>query len=78
MPGIPGHGISGVKGWLALIVMKTRFGLGRPAVAHDSVHAIEVPSSHSQLWRKLVGKDIAGVKLIELCIERWMPSVSEG
>jgi hypothetical protein len=78
MPGIPGHGTNGVKAWLALIFMKTRLGAGRPAVAQDSLQAINVPSSHSQLWGKLAGKVNAGAKVIELCIEFWMPSVSAG
>jgi hypothetical protein len=76
--GIPGHGTRGVKVWLALIVRKTRFGPNRPAAAHDSVHAIAVMSSHSQLWGKLGGKVSAGVKLVEVCIELWMPAVSVG
>jgi hypothetical protein len=39
---------------------------------------MEVWLSHSQLWGKLAGKVRVGVKLIELCIEFWMPTVSVG
>jgi hypothetical protein len=75
---MPGHGTSGVKAWLAPILMKTRLGPGRPAAAHDSVHAIDIPSSHSQLWGKLAGKVSAGIKAMELCIEFRMPVASTG
>jgi hypothetical protein len=68
LAGIPGHGTSGAKGWLALIVMNRRLGPGRPTVAHDSVQLIDVPSSHSQLCGKLTGNPSGGAKLIALCI----------
>ena len=76
--GIPGQGTSGVKAWLALIVIKTRLGPGRPRVRHDWAQAIGVPSSHSQLRGKLAGKLSAGKNRIAPCIEFWMPTVSSG
>lgn len=75
---MPGHGTSGVKAWLAVILMDRRLGPGRPTAAHDSVHDIRVPSSHPQLCGKLAGKLSAGAKLIALCIEFRMPVVSIG
>jgi hypothetical protein len=76
--GTPGHGTSGVKAWFAVMLRNTRLGLARPAVAHDSLHAIAVPSSHSQLRGKLAGKDSAGAKLIAFRIEFCIPFVSSG
>jgi hypothetical protein len=53
--------------------MDTRLGPERPAVAQDSLQAMAVPSSHSQLWGKFAGKDSGGLKLIEFCIASLMP-----
>jgi pimeloyl-ACP methyl ester carboxylesterase len=51
---------------------------GDLSVAHDWLHTIGVPSSHSQVWVKLAGNDNAGAKLIALCIELCIPPVSSG
>ena len=50
--------------------MKTRLGPGRLTVAHDSLQAMAVPSSHSQLWGKPAGNKpdsvLAGGSTIKL------------
>jgi hypothetical protein len=58
--------------------MKTRFGPGRPAVAHETVQGIDLPSSHSQLRGKVAGKLSGGLKLIEFSMELSMPAASDG
>ena len=47
LAGMPGHGTSGEKAWLAVSLMNRRFGPARPTPAHDSVQLMDIPSSHS-------------------------------
>ena len=46
---------NGVNVWLALTVMNTRLGAGRPAAAQELPQVIVVASSHSHFSGKLAG-----------------------